>query len=300
VNKSHKIPVILNPAARSERASALQDKIAALSPWLSVQLTSAPGDAREMSQAAVEQGHKIIIAAGGDGTINEVVNGIAGEDVTLGILPVGTMNVFAAELGIPQNNLEKAWQVVEEGFVRPVDLPRANEEYFVQLAGVGLDAEVVRRTTPDSKKALGPISYLLTLAQVAARKPPKVHLEPVDGPAREGSFVLVGNGRFYGGPFVLFKDARLDDGMLDVLVFQNQSHWDLIRYFQAIAFGQHPELPDVEYFQTRGLRLMSLDYVPVEIDGELTGALPYEFGFSGRGLNVLVPATTLDTAGKGG
>ncbi len=299
VNTCQKIPVILNPAARGERASSLRDKIAALSPRVSIQLTSSPGDAKELAQTAVQQGHQIVLAAGGDGTINEVVNGIGGEDATLGILPVGTMNVFAAELGIPQNNLEKAWRVIEEGFVRQVDLPRANEEYFVQLAGVGLDAEVVRRTTPDSKKALGPISYLLTLAQVAARKPPRVRIEPTDGPEREGSFVLVGNGRLYGGPFVLFKDALLDDGLLDVLVFQNQSHWDLIRYFQAIAFGMHPELPDVEYFQTRGLRLMSRDYVPVEIDGELTGALPYEFGFSTRKLNVIVPAPALDTPAKG-
>ena len=299
MNSGQKIPVILNPAARGERASALGDKIAALSSRVTVLLTSSPGDAREIAKEAVEQGHKIIIAAGGDGTINEVVNGIGGEEATLGILPVGTMNVFAAELGIPQNNLEKAWQIIEDGSVRHVDLPRANEEYFVQLAGVGLDAEVVRRTTPDSKKALGPISYLLTLAQVAARKPPKVRIEPVDGEPREGSFVLVGNGRLYGGPFVLFKDALLDDGLLDVLVFQNQSHWDLIRYFQAIAFGQHPDLPDVEYFQTRGLRLMSRDYVPVEIDGELTGALPYEFGFSSRKLSVLAPAPALDT-GKNG
>jgi len=299
VNKGLKIPVILNPAAHGESASTLRDRISALSPQVRVHLTSAPGDAEKIAQEAVNEGHKTIIAAGGDGTINEVVNGISGAEVTLGILPVGTMNVFAAELGIPHNNLEKAWRVIAEGFVRQVDLPQANEKYFVQLAGVGLDAEVVRRTTADSKKALGPISYLLTLAQVAWRKPPKVRIEPVDGPVREGSFVLVGNGRLYGGPFVLFKDARLNDGLLDVLVFQNQSLWDLIRYFQAIAFGQHPGLPDVEYFQTRRLRLMSRDYVPVEIDGELTGALPCEFGFSGRGLNVLVPATPLDSAGDG-
>ncbi len=116
-------------------------------------------------------------------------------------------------------------------------------------------------------------------------------------PPREGSFVLVGNGRFYGGPFIVFKDARLDDGLLDVLVFQNQSHWDLIRYFQAIVFGNHPTLPDVEYFQSRGLRLTSREPVPVEIDGELTGTLPYEFGFSNGKLKVLVPRE-LDTENK--
>ncbi len=291
MNNSTKILVILNPAARGERASALSERIARLSPAIAVRLTSAPDDARRVAKNAVGEGFKVIVAAGGDGTINEVVNGIAGADVVFGILPVGTMNVFATELGIPQNNLAKAWEVIASGTIREVDLPKANEEYFVQLAGVGLDAAVVQRTTPDSKKSLGPISYLLTLAQVAAGTPPSVHVEPAEGPAREGSFVLVGNGRLYGGPFVLFKDARLDDGLLDVLVFQNQSHWDLLRYVQAIAFGTHPDLSDVEYFQTRSLRLMSRDHVPVEIDGELTGTLPYEFGFSKRKLKVLVPST---------
>ncbi len=297
MNKKHKILVILNPAARGERAKALRDKIASLSHHVLVRSTTSPGDARGLAARAVSQGYGTIVAAGGDGTINEVVNGIGGSAVQLGILPVGTMNVFAAELGIPQNNLAKAWQVIEAGCSRLVDLPQANHEYFVQLAGVGLDAEVVRQTTPDSKKVLGPMSYLLTLAQVAARQPPKICIEPVDGATREGSFVLVGNGRFYGGPFVVFKDARLDDGLLDVLVFQNQSHWDLVRYFQAIAFGNHPALPDVEYFQSRGLRLTSREPVPVEIDGELTGTLPYEFGFSNGKLKVLVPSK-LDTENK--
>ena len=238
---------------------------------------------------AVSEDFDTVVAAGGDGTINEVVNGLSGADVSLGILPVGTMNVFATELGIP-SSLAKAWAVIEEGFVREVDLPRANDAYFVQLAGIGLDAEVVQKTTPDSKKNLGPMSYLITLAQVAARKPPAIYVDPTDSHPREGSFVLVGNGRLYGGPFVLFKDAKLDDGLLDVLVFKNQSHWDLLRYVQAIAFGTHAKLPDVEYFQTRELRLMSREYVPVEVDGELTGSLPYEFGFSRRKLKVLAPA----------
>lgn len=289
MKKQQKILVILNPAARSERANAQRDKISAFSLRAVVQTTQSPGDARVIASQAVEEGYTTIVAAGGDGTVNEVVNGIGSADVKFGILPVGTMNVFATELGIPQNDLAKAWKIIEDGHVRQVDLPRAGEEYFVQLAGAGLDAEVVQRTTPDSKKALGPMSYLITLAQVAASKPPTVHIDPVDGPPREGSFVLVGNGRLYGGPFVLFKNASLDDGLLDVLVFKNQSHWDLIRYVQAIAFGNHPELHDVEYFQTRGLRLMSREYVPVELDGELKGALPCELGFSRRKLNVLAP-----------
>ena len=274
-----KVLVILNPAAKSDRARALKEKIKALSPRIVVRMTSAAGDARVMARKALEEGFGTIVAAGGDGTVNEIAGGIAGSDARFGILPVGTMNVFAAELGIPQNNLPAAWRVIENGLLRELDLPMANCTPFVQLAGIGLDAEVVRLTTPESKKSLGPVSYLLTLAQVAAVSPPTVVIDPVDSRRREGSFVLVGNGRLYGGPFVLFKNARPDDGLLDVLVFKNQSHWDVVRYFQAIAFGNHPDLPDVEYFQTKSMNVHSSASVPVELDGELADALPCTFGF---------------------
>lgn len=284
-----KVLVILNPAARGDRARSLKEKIAALSLRIVIRLTSAAGEARELARNAVDEGFGTIVAAGGDGTVNEVANGVAGSDVHFGILPVGTMNVFAAELGIPQNNLSEAWRIISEGCVRKLDLPMANGSHFVQLAGIGLDAEVVRLTTPESKKSLGPVSYLLTLAQAAAVRPPTVLIDPVDSHRREGSFVLVGNGRLYGGPFVLFKNARPDDGLLDVLVFKNQSHWDVVRYFQAIAFGSHAELPDVEYFQTKSMDVHSSGSVPVELDGELADCLPCKFGFFQKKLSVIAP-----------
>jgi YegS/Rv2252/BmrU family lipid kinase len=285
----NKTLVILNPAARSDKASRLRERIAALSGGAPMRLTSEAGDARRIAAEAVREGFEVVIAAGGDGTLNEVVNGIGGSTVRLGILPVGTMNVFATELAIPQGNLERAWSVIEQGKVVEVDLPQANDTHFIQLAGVGLDAEVVRKTTADSKKALGPLSYLLTLVQVAAHKPSRVMLEAEGGRISEGSFALIGNGRLYGGPFPVFQRASLFDGLLDVLVFQNQSHWDVVRYFQAIAFGTHPQLPDVEYFQTSTLRVTSSGDVPVELDGEVAGMLPCLFSVSSQKLRVLAP-----------
>ena len=284
-----KVLVILNPAARSDSARALKEKIKSLSPRIVVRMTSSAGDARMMARKALEEGFETIVAAGGDGTVNEIAGVVAGSAMRFGILPVGTMNVFASELGIPQNNLAAAWKVIEDGCLRELDLPMANSSPFVQLAGIGLDAEVVRLTTPESKKSLGPVSYLLTLAQVAAVSPPTVVLDPVDSRRREGSFVLIGNGRLYGGPFVLFKNARPDDGLLDVLVFKNQSHWDVVRYFQAIAFGSHADLPDVEYFQTKSMNVHSSTSVPVELDGELSDALPCTFGFFPEKFSVITP-----------
>jgi YegS/Rv2252/BmrU family lipid kinase len=285
----NKTIVILNPAARSEKASRLLERIRELSGGAPVRLTSEAGDASRIAAEAVRDGVEVIIAAGGDGTLNEVVNGIGNAPVRLGILPVGTMNVFATELGIPHGNLERAWGIIEQGKVVAVDLPKANDTHFIQLAGVGLDAEVVRKTTADSKKALGPLSYLLTLVQVAAHKPPRVVVETEGGRIREGSFVLIGNGRLYGGPFPVFKRASLNDGLLDVLVFQNQTHWDVVRYFQAIAFGTHPELPDVEYFQTSSIKVTSSADVPVELDGEVAGMLPCLFSVEPQKLRVMAP-----------
>lgn len=285
----NKTLVILNPAAHSEKASRLLERIRALSCGTAIRLTSEAGDARRIAAQAVQDGVEVIIAAGGDGTLNEVVNGIGNAPVRLGILPVGTMNVFATELGIPHGNLERAWSIIEQGKVVAVDLPQANGTHFIQLAGVGLDAEVVRKTTADSKKALGPLSYLLTLVQVAAHKPSRVVLETDGGRIHEGSFALIGNGRLYGGPFPVFKRASLYDGLLDVLVFQNQSHWDVVRYFQAIAFGTHPELPDVEYFQTSSIKVTSSGDVPVELDGEVAGMLPCMFSVEAKKLSVIAP-----------
>ncbi len=249
--------------------------------------TSAPGDARAVAEAAVQEGFTTIVAAGGDGTVNEVVNGMVGADISLGILPVGTMNVFAAELGLP-GDLDEAWAIIQAGRTRRVDLLRANQQYFVQLAGVGLDAQVVQATSYNFKKNFGPLSYLISAAQIAAKKPPRLYVE-ADGQTREGSFVLIGNGRYYGGPLAFFKDARIDDGKLDVLIFKNLAYLDIARYVTNVFIGKHTGLPDVEYFQTKKATVRSDEEVPVEVDGEVVANLPVTFRISSRKLRVVVP-----------
>lgn len=283
------ILVILNPAARGDKAGDLVQQIEALSSDVLVVTTSAPGEARMMADRAARQGHEIIVAAGGDGTINEVVNGIAGHDVTLGVLPVGTMNVFAAELGMPgANQLAKCWSVIEAGRTRLIDLPRANDQYFVQLGGIGLDAQVVKETSLEFKKNFGPLSYVISATQIASRPPPKLQVQ-AEGRTREGSFVLIGNGRYYGGPFVIFQSARLDDGLLDVLIFKNLGYLDIIRYLHGIIFQTHTSLPDVEYFQAAEVTVSSPSDVLIEVDGELIGSLPVTFRISEKKLRVIVP-----------
>jgi YegS/Rv2252/BmrU family lipid kinase len=280
--------VILNPAARGEKASADRERILKLAPGAVIRTTNAAGDAEALAERGVEQGFKLIVAAGGDGTINEVVNGIAEADVTLGLLPSGTMNVFATELGIP-TDMRKCWDIIANGVTREVDLAVANDQYFVQLAGIGLDAQVVKETRREDKRAFGPLSYLVSAAQIASRKPPLICVDTPDRGRLSGSFVLIGNGRLYGGPFPLFKLAKIDDGLLDVLIFKNLGYIEIMRYLQGVLFGTHIDMPDVEYVQTREARVTSTADVPVEVDGELLGNVPVTFGFARRKLNVRVP-----------
>ncbi len=251
--------------------------------------TARAGEAEELARQAVADGFEQVVAAGGDGTIHEVVNGIAGSGVTLGLMPMGTMNVFANELGLPANDLGRCWEIIRAEHTRLIDLPTANGKHFVQLAGVGLDAQVVKETSLTFKRNFGPLSYLISAAQIAGRRPPRLLIESEEAMTEEGSFVLVGNGRLYGGPFPFFKHAVMDDGLLDVLVFKQLGYLELIKYLQNVIFTPDITTREVEYFQTRRLRVSSADEVPIELDGELVGGCPVVFQMKPRGLKVLAP-----------
>jgi len=282
----NRICIIINPAARGTQARLRRlEKICG---GAVIKSTRGPGDAEAQAERAVEQGYDTIVAAGGDGTINEVVNGIGTAPVALGILPMGTVNVFALELGIPFN-LEAAWKVIRAHKVRAIDLASANGHLFVQMAGIGLDAQVVQRNNRQVKRVLGPLSYLLTATQVAAEKPPRLRVSSQGHPTVEGSFVLVGNGRFYGGPFSLFNEADLQDGLLDICVFKHMNYLALMRYFRGALFGSLSKFSDVHYFKARDLLVKSDRPVPFEADGELAGHVPVEFSVRRKKLRVLVP-----------
>jgi YegS/Rv2252/BmrU family lipid kinase len=281
--------VILNPAANSQRAKRQRKRVEAIAHGSTICATSRSGEAEDLARKAAEEGFEKVVAAGGDGTIHEIVNGLAGTSAALGLLPMGTMNVFATELGLPIHNLERCWNIIEVGKTRLVDLPSANGKYFAQLAGVGLDAQVVKETSLALKRSFGPLSYLIQAAQIAARVPPRLFIESENASIDEGSFVLVGNGRLYGGPFPFFKNARLDDGLLDVVAFKRLGYLEIIKYLQDVIFSSEIRTPEVEYFQTRQLRVSSEQDVPVELDGELVGTCPVEFSVQKQSLRVLAP-----------
>lgn len=281
-----KIAIILNPKAQGERAESFMDQVSRLSPKAELRFTDGPGMARELAVACAAEGFHTVVAAGGDGTVNEVANGLQGTSTVLGVLPIGTMNVFAKEHDLPEK-LEDAWAVIRGGVVREIDLAVANEQSFVQLAGAGFDAQVVKETTWESKRRFGPLSYLMTAAQVAWRTPPPLVVQ-IGGKEYTGAAVLIGNGRYYGAKLTVFPKARPDDGLLDVLVFKHVSYLDLVRYAGSILIGKHTELPDVDYLQVPELHVRSEASVPVEVDGELSGELPVTFRIAGK-LRICVP-----------
>src|SRR5216110_2987523 len=288
------IAVILNPSAGNlETVRDWQERVESIARRCPIRITSHPGEAEALARRAVEDGLARIVAAGGDGTVNHVANGLAGSSAALGLLPLGTVNVFAMEVGLPSNNLELCWEIINGGNVRLVDLPSANGKHFVQLGGVGLDAQVVKETSLAFKRSFGPLSYLISAAQIAARQPPRLFIESENASIDEGSFVLVGNGRFYGGPFPFFKHAAIDDGLFDVVVFKRLGYLEIIKYLQDVVFSSDIRVPEIEYFQTRHLRITSEQDVPVELDGELVGSCPVDFQIRKKAVRVLVPATSM-------
>lgn len=282
----------MNPRAKSERARRAQKFVMDHAPRFAIYATGGAEEARELAKEFAAAGEKVVIAAGGDGTLNAVVNGLAGSETVLGILPTGTMNVFAREMGIPFDQLRGALEVIDRGNVEEVDLFEVNGTPFVQMAGVGFDAKVISETSRESKKALGPLAYLVSAVKVLGDKPPKMEVSFEEGIKVEGVCVLVGNGSLYGGQFRLFRKASNADDLLDVLVFKEAGYKFVRDSLAGIARGGFVEdSGSVEYFQSSGLHVECDREVPVEVDGEFWGAeQAMNFSHSVRKLRVLAPA----------
>jgi YegS/Rv2252/BmrU family lipid kinase len=291
--------VIFNPAARGEKARHFRDHLAALSSSAELKPTYAPGSGRALAREAVQEGFTTIVAAGGDGTLNEVVNGIHDANGTercrLGVLPLGTINVFARELRLP-TAFDAAWRIIESGREQLIDLPSVEfnrdgaptRQVFAQLAGAGLDSRAIELVNWELKKKLGPVAYVVAGFKALAEPKPKIIASSArDG--GQGELVLIGNGRYYGGSFELFPDASLDDGLLDVTIFPNVNWETLIKTGWGWLTDQIRSSAGCLHFKTDRVTLTSPGAVSFELDGDNAGSLPATFTVTRKALRVLVP-----------
>lgn len=294
------IALIFNPAARGEKARRFRESLGQLRDECTLLETTAPGSATALAAQAVRDGYETVVATGGDGTVNEVVNGLASVpgglgQARLGILPLGTMNVFARELGIPLS-AKRAWETIRLGQARAVDLPLAKvqtedgraKRCFVQMAGAGLDADAVGGVSLALKRKIGPLAYLFSTLTALKAKPPTLTAR-WDGGSARGEWMCVGNGRFFGGPVVLFPDAKLNDARLDLCVFPRVNPGSVSRGVTSMALGQIADWPGAEHHRVSELTIDGPVGTRVQADGDFIGTLPMTITLRERALRVLAP-----------
>lgn len=260
-------------------------------PAVELQQTTEPDEATELARRAVAGGADAVCAMGGDGTVNEVVNGIAETGVPLILIPVGTVNVLAEELGIPLDPAE-ACAVVRDGTLSWIDLGVADRRYFTLMAGIGLDAAVVQALNPTLKKVLHEAAFAVQGAATVLRGDfPALRVSSPERTA-EGCLAVFGNASNYGGTFGITPLASMRDGLLDVVVLQSLSPLVAAQYWLAALTQTHLRRPQVEFWRTTRARVEVADgdqEVLVQVDGEVAGRLPMDCRIVPGGLKVIVP-----------
>lgn len=292
-----RICVIFNPAARGEKAKRFRQRLEIFGSQCALKATASAGDARRLAAEAVGENFDLIVAAGGDGTVNEVLNGIGDangfEKTRLGVLPLGTVNVFARELKIPAR-IENAWQVLLRDREIKIDLPRAEffengdrkKIYFAQLAGAGLDARAIELVDFSLKKKIGPLAYVVAGLKALRERKPQIQVL-ANGEIFFGELILIGNGKLYGGAYKIFPEAKLDDGLFEICIFPKANWLAVFRSIpNLLAFRKLPK-SNVRFLRAEKFELIGEKPSAFELDGEWIGRLPTTFSIEREKLRVI-------------
>jgi YegS/Rv2252/BmrU family lipid kinase len=262
----------------------------------SVELFATPGPNRagELACAAVDAGCDLILASGGDGTINEAVNGIAGSSATFGILPGGTANVLANEIGLATRPDRAAKQLLHATPVRialgALERPGFPRRYFVLMAGVGLDARIVYNVDPDLKNRLGKLAYWHGGFSQFGRPIPLFRAS-VNGAEYCASFVLITRVRNYGGDFEIARQVRLTDNDFEVVLFRNNRFPDFIRFLGGVITNRLASTDGVVIARAThvAVAMQNDERVHIQTDGESMGLLPATIRIVPDALTLLIP-----------
>ena len=301
-----RVLVVYNPVAGPrDVAHDLEQAIGLLRAqgWqVDVRRTLGPGDATTFARQAAADGYDMVAAAGGDGTLGEVATGLVGTACAMGVLPVGTGNVWAHMLDLPvwtpvyRAALSDAAKVLTQGEIRQIDLGQIGERYFMLWVGVGLDAQVVTSVEPTreirrSLGSLGILAYVVsTVTQLLGLRGSRVTVS-IDGHTMRQRVILViiTNAQLYGPSWRLAPQAQLDDGLLDVYVFKGSNILDVARYIIMLILGRHRRDPKIETFRARRVDIQSDRSLPFHVDGDVAGSTPLSVTVVPKALRVVFP-----------
>lgn len=298
-----KVKLILNPVSgEGKTKKALRGIRSALyrrEPNLQLKtfLSGEEGEAYLAAKEAVQEGYEMVIVAGGDGTIKEVVSGLANSDVVLGIIPLGTANTFAQEARIP-TNIDSACELLATGKVHRVDLGRIKDHYFLWIAGIGMDAYAAKITHASQalKETMGTISYLIvSLSLIGKIKTHKMKIT-IDGKEihTKAANVIIGNLASFDGDLKINGLDASCDGYLDVCIFRKFTALGIIRGIFWFILGRKTYYRDVkyfdiEYYRGKNIKIDSYPSVLVHVSGEIIGETPIECEVVPSALSVIIP-----------
>jgi len=242
-------------------------------------LTKQKGDAENFAREALRKSPSLIIAAGGDGTFNEVVNGMAGSEIPLAIVPLGTTNVLAKEVGIPEN-VEDALGIAISRTPRSISLGKIAftrhsslvTRYFLLMAGVGFDGEAVHGINETIKKLSGKGAYYYSGFRTLVKFHPSRLTLTIDGKSYSGYSGIIGNAAKYGGNFRITPDARLTDPVFYVCLFEGRGRLDILRYVFGVTTGKHLSFRDVKYLKAERVEIDGDAHI--QTDGDYLGKTP--------------------------
>ncbi len=287
--------IIANPTAGSYEHNRLQiqETVSFLNDhgWdAELKLTKGPGDGGRLAQEAVEQKYDVVIAVGGDGTINEVIQKLAGSETALGVLPSGTINVWAREVGIPLEN-EGARNILVDGQVRRIDLGHVNERYFLLMATMGLDAEVTHAVEKKPVKKWGVLGYLFLGTWLGLGYPNfTVFIQKGERTIRARALqVIFGNTQLYAGTLKFTWRAKCDDGKLDMAVIYSQDLLGRLRVLLDFLLRRQDRKRWVRYDSVEEVKIHTNLPVAIQVDGDPEGRTNKR-GFPGTTFRI-VPKT---------
>lgn len=260
----------------------------------STHMTIGEGDATLAAAEAVERGFDVIIAAGGDGTLYEVINGMAEKEgrCPLGILPLGTTNDFARALNIPRS-WDGACDLIIRGHTQVIDVGKVNQRYFINIAGGGSLTELTYEVPSKLKTLLGQLAYYVKgIEKLPRLRPIEAYIKSEDRELHEEIMMfLIANSNSVGGFEKLSPDASLDDGLLDVFILKKCNLAEFIRVLTLAVRGEHFSDPNLIFFRTKDIQIISPDYVQLNLDGEFGGTLPCRISVLPQHLHIFTDET---------